>query len=66
MDAKWLADCKQIARRDDCMLFLVPSDIRQLIAKIERLEAKVEEQRCLLERACDLGERAIAAAKEQA
>ena len=32
--------------------------VLELEKEVERLEAKVEEQRCLLEGACDLGERA--------
>ena len=52
--------------RDENHLPCSDTDRDWLLDEVERLEAKVEEQRCLLERACDLGERAIAAAKEQA
>ena len=43
MDGEWLEKIKQIVRRDDWMLYLVGSDIRQLVAKVEWLEAERDE-----------------------
>ena len=45
MDNKWLAKIKQIAHRDDWMLYLVGSDIRQLIVEIELLWVELKKPR---------------------
>ena len=51
MDGEWLEKIKQIVRRDDWMLYLVGSDIRQLVARVEWLEAEVERLKADLEEA---------------